>query len=78
MTCHRTLYALRLALALAALLAAASGCATVKPWDRDLLAKPQMRFVPHPMLTAVDQHIYFSKEGSTGGMDVAGGGCGCN
>jgi hypothetical protein len=30
------------------------------------------------MLTAVDNHIYFSKEGSTGGMDAAGGGCGCN
>jgi hypothetical protein len=67
------------AAALAAMLAVLPGCAAaVKPWDRDLLAKPQMRFVPHPMLTAVDDHIYFSKEGSTGGMDVAGGGCGCN
>ena len=64
---------------IAASLAALAGCAaTVKPWDRDLLAKPQMRFVPHPMLSAVDDHIYFSKEGSTGGADVAGGGCGCN
>ena len=27
---------------------------------------------------AVDDHIYFSKEGSTGGSDVGGGGCGCN
>lgn len=64
---------------LLALLAACSGCAAaVKPWDRDLLAQPHMRFVPHPMLSAVDEHIYFSKEGSTGGMDVSGGGCGCN
>ena len=75
---NRTLTAAWLTLALAAALAALTGCATVKPWDRDLLAKPQMRFVPHPMLSAVDDHIYFSKEGSTGGMDVAGGGCGCN
>ena len=30
------------------------------------MAKPQMRFVPRPMLTAEDDHIYFSKEGSTG------------
>lgn len=56
-----------------------SGCAaSVKPWDRDLMSKPAMRFVAHPMLTAVDDHIYFSKEASTGGADVAGGGCGCN
>jgi hypothetical protein len=54
------------------------GCATVHPWDRDLLAKKSMRFVPLPHEMAVDDHIYFSKEGSTGGMDAAGGGCGCN
>jgi predicted small secreted protein len=66
---------------LAALLLATlalSGCATVRPWDRDLLAKKSMRFVPLPHEMAVDDHIYFSKEGSTGGMDAAGGGCGCN
>jgi Domain of unknown function (DUF4266) len=59
---------------------AASGCAamSVQPWDRDLLAEKKMRFVPLPRETATDDHIYFSKEGSTGGMDVAGGGCGCN
>jgi len=58
----------------------ASGCAAtaVRPWDRDLLAQKKMRLVPNPMVDAVDQHIYFSKEGSTGGMDVGGGGCGCN
>jgi hypothetical protein len=56
------------------------GCAAtrVKPWDRDLLAQPRMRLVPHPMEYAIDAHIYFSKEGSTGGADVRGGGCGCN
>jgi len=59
---------------------ACCGCAAhaVQPWDRDLLAKQQMRFVPLRMEYAVDQHIYFSKEGSIGGHDVAGGGCGCN
>ncbi len=56
------------------------GCASmrVKPWDRDLLAQPQMSFDPVPMMTAIDQHIYFSTEGSTGGQEVGGGGCGCN
>ena len=58
----------------------ASGCAAiaVRPWDRDLLAQKQMRLTPAPMVSAVDDHIYFSKEGSMGGMDVGGGGCGCN
>jgi hypothetical protein len=61
-------------------LALSVGCAatTVKPWDRDLLAQPKMRLIPHPMEHAIDEHIYFSKEGSTGGSDVGGGGCGCN
>jgi hypothetical protein len=67
-------------LAVAALAAlAAAGCATtVHPWDRDLLAQKKMQIVPSPMLHAIDEHVYFSKEGSTGGNDVGGGGCGCN
>ncbi len=73
----------RVALAAAALVLASSaltGCAAMKvhPWDRDLLAEPKMSFEPSPMLSAVDQHVYFSTEGSTGGSEVTGGGCGCN
>lgn len=56
----------------------ALGCSMVRPWDRDLLAQKKMKFVPSPMVHAVDEHIYFSKEGSTGGEDFGGGGCGCN
>jgi hypothetical protein len=58
----------------------ASGCAAtaVRPWDRDLLAQKKMRFIPSPMVNAVDEHIYFSKEASLGGLGVGGGGCGCN
>ena len=67
----------RLALLLA-LAAMAAGCATVHPWDRDLLAQKKMRFVPNSAVQSIDEHIYFSKEGSTGGQDVGGGGCGCN
>jgi len=37
-----------------------------------------MRFVTLHMEYAVDEHIYFSKEGSLGGQGVGGGGCGCN
>ena len=56
------------------------GCATmaVHPWDRDLMAEPKMRYEPVPMETAVDDHVYFSKEASTGDQTVGGGGCGCN
>lgn len=56
------------------------GCATadVKPWDRDLLAKKEMSLRPAPQESDMDDHIYFSKEGSTGGQQVGGGGCGCN
>ncbi len=57
---------------------AAGGCATVKPWDRDLLAKREMQFVTCAQLQAIDQHVYFSKEASMGGSSAAGGGCGCN
>ena len=67
---------------LAGALGMATGCAAmnarVRPWDRDLLAQKKMRFVPSPAVHAVDEHIYFSKEASTGGMDMGGGGCGCN
>lgn len=65
-------------LTVAAVLLLISGCATVKPWDRDLLAQKRMSFNPAPMLQAIDEHIYFSKEASMGGIDVGGGGCGCN
>jgi hypothetical protein len=56
------------------------GCAStaMRPWDRDLLAEKKMSFSPSPRHTAVDQHVYSSREASTGGMDVGGGGCGCN
>lgn len=59
-------------------LAGISACAGVKPWERDLLAKPQMELDSDPLQTAFDEHIYFSKEASSGGRGFGGGGCGCN
>ena len=58
----------------------ASGCANlgVEPWERDLLAKKQMALTSSPIDAALDDHIYFSKEASSGGRSFAGGGCGCN
>jgi hypothetical protein len=57
-----------------------TGCAGigVEPWDRDLLARPDMEMISDPLEAGVDAHIYFSKEASSGGEGFAGGGCGCN
>jgi hypothetical protein len=58
--------------------AALAGCATmgVEPWERDLHARADMK--PDERDAAIDDHIYFSKEASSGGRGFAGGGCGCN
>ncbi|MBH1972083.1 MAG: DUF4266 domain-containing protein [Moraxellaceae bacterium] len=57
-----------------------SGCSSlgVKPWQRDLLAKKSMQLNSAPLDSAIDDHIYFSKEASSGGRGFGGGGCGCN
>lgn len=57
-----------------------SGCSTlgVKPWERELLAKPSMQLNASPLEAAADDHTYFSKEAATGGRSFGGGGCGCN
>ncbi len=55
-----------------------AGCAGVQPWDRDVLARPDMQIVSDPTESAADEHIYFSKEASSGGQGFGGGGCGCN
>jgi hypothetical protein len=56
------------------------GCAAlgVQPWDRDLMARDEMRLDANPVDAAIDEHMYFSKEASSGGRSYAGGGCGCN
>jgi len=58
----------------------AGGCASlgVQPWERDMLSEPGMTPGEDVVLTALDEHIYFSKEASTGGLGSGGGGCGCN
>jgi len=50
----------------------------VKPWERGGLAHEGMQPVLDAMDQRVDEHIYFSRESSTGGGAVRGGGCGCN
>ncbi len=57
-----------------------SACANlgVEPWERDLLAKKEMALTSSAIDAALDDHIYFSKEASSGGKSFGGGGCGCN
>jgi hypothetical protein len=42
------------------------------------MAKREMQVAPYSQLTAAEDHVYFSKEASSGGRGFAGGGCGCN
>ncbi|MDH3533092.1 MAG: DUF4266 domain-containing protein [Gammaproteobacteria bacterium] len=57
-----------------------NGCSSmgVEPWDRDVLAKEEMQLTTDAIEAATDDHIYFSKEASSGGRGFGGGGCGCN
>ena len=59
---------------------ALTGCSSIgpKPWEKDLMARREMAIDAHPRETATFEHIFFSKEASSGGRGFAGGGCGCN
>lgn len=57
---------------------ALAACTPVAAWERGNLARPEMAIVSDPLDSALDAHVYFSKEASSGGNGTAGGGCGCN
>jgi len=44
----------------------------------DPLSHPEIRFDDTAHRYILDDHVYFSKEGSSGGHGLGGGGCGCN
>ena len=72
-----------LGLSLGAIAAVFSGCANpnlvrVKPWERATLAGYTMRADRDPLHSAMSEHIFFSRETTTGGRGVGGSGCGCN
>ena len=71
---------LLLALCLVMLCGVLTACAHwgAEPWERDILAKREMGPNHNGLEMAVDDHIYFSKEASSGGRGYGGGGCGCN
>lgn len=67
------------ALLLSVLAVALAGCAIgAKPWQRGDLARADMQVDGDPVQEGLDEHIYFSKEASSGGRGFGGGGCGCN
>ncbi|MEA1918519.1 MAG: DUF4266 domain-containing protein [Campylobacterota bacterium] len=57
-----------------------SGCVKeVQPWEKEQLASELMtKDGGNALHKQFQEHVYFSKEGTKGGVGVAGGGCGCN
>ena len=62
-------------------IAALAGCAGPggpAAWDKSLVARPEMGMSWNPLASRLEQQVYESKEASSGGYGVGGGGCGCN
>ncbi|RCU50043.1 MULTISPECIES: DUF4266 domain-containing protein [Corallincola] len=61
---------------------AASGCSSIKPWvkpyERQKLADPIMKFDKHPIAAKHNAHVFESREAARGADGSGGGGCGCN
>ncbi len=55
-----------------------SGCVTVAPYEREVLARPDMQFEGNDAVAASEAHATDTREGSSGGFGGGGGGCGCN
>jgi hypothetical protein len=53
-------------------------CATVPPYDRERLARPDMMADADADLHAGAEHAKAYREGSSGGTGTSAGGCGCN
>ncbi|HUS65727.1 MAG TPA: DUF4266 domain-containing protein [Kofleriaceae bacterium] len=68
------------AVLLAAVMVAAlsAGCARVKPYQREHLARRSMVSDRDPGEARFAQHARGSREGADGGTGEPGGGCGCN
>lgn len=57
---------------------ALTGCQTVEPWERGILAKEEMQWQASTMEARFRQQMFNSKEASSGTSGAAGVGCGCN
>ncbi|MEB2312952.1 MAG: DUF4266 domain-containing protein [Sorangiineae bacterium] len=65
-------------LVIVALASLTTGCVTVRPEQRAVLADPVMQFSSDDSHDDVLAHVLENREGSFGGGSVKGGGCGCN
>ena len=68
-------------IAAVAAVALLSGCAIepwVKPYERERLADPIMKFSRNGLADKHRDHVYVVREGARGATGVQGGGCGCN
>lgn len=58
------------------------GCAMpepwVKPYERERLADPIMKFSRDALPDKHREHVFVVREGARGATGVQGGGCGCN
>ncbi len=66
------------AIALGACLLALAACATVAPYQRGYLARPDMALEPNPGTAEALDKTFSAKEAAHGGAAIGGGGCGCN
>jgi len=56
---------------------ASSACVTVKPYERQILAQPEMDPATDALEEVFHSHIESAREGGFGGHGASGGGCGC-
>ncbi len=71
----------RITVSVVALALACAGCASitpVKPWEKGELARDSMQFDSDRLQARYTDHVYQSKEMTSGGQGIGGGGCGCN
>lgn len=61
-----------------ALSVAAAGCATVAPYERERLSRPDMALGRNGDAASGEEHASAYREGSSGALGASGGGCGCN
>ena len=54
------------------------GCATILPFERERLSRPDMALGSSPELMQAEGHATEVREGAMGGLGGGGGGCGCN
>jgi hypothetical protein len=69
---------MRVLLVLLGALCALTGCATVRPEDKEYLAEPSMQWTSGGLVESHEDHVVDNREASFGGGGSEGGGCGCN